>query len=89
MTGGAIGKWKKLTVNGAGWLIWRQPVTGGEVNFMTYELPMVAKSVGKDWGVYVGVCSTGRNGSSILWRSDVDIVWTVEQDSQIWDESSG
>jgi hypothetical protein len=76
---GSIGKWKRLTESGSEWLLWREPVTNGAVDFITYELPYTARNMGRDWGVYVGMCSTGRDGSKILWRSDVDIVWSVEQ----------
>ena len=80
MTRGSIGKWKGITENGVQWLVWRQPVTNGGIEFLTTELPILARSVGKDWGVYLGVCSTCKDGKSVVWRSDIDIVWSVEQD---------
>jgi hypothetical protein len=62
------------------WLFWREPISNGEVDFITSELPLVARSQGRDWGIYIGMCSTGRDGSSVVWRTDVDIIWSVEQD---------
>jgi hypothetical protein len=42
VTRGSIEKWKRLSESDADWLLWREPVTNGVVEFVTYELPIAA-----------------------------------------------